>query len=781
MKRFEIKLLLLVALIVTTFQRPASAEINAIEVERSIRRGIAYLRKTQLDNGGWEEFNGNHPCGLTALCTLALLNAGVPKDDPAIAQAMKYLRAITVKDTYSISLQTLVYCHYGAAGDLPRIRENAQWLSKSQTTGGGWNYGRGTGRPDPSNTQFAVLALGAAQDIGVAVDPIVFQRTVNYWEKGQSDDGGWGYSIGSLSSPPTGSMTCAGIGSLVIAKGRLGESTSSVGENGIRCCGGDSDQRDPVQAGLAWLEERFQVNANTNAAQRTYFYYMYALERTGRLTGKRFFGQHDWYREGAEKLLSLQDQFQGYWSGAKNWEEPTVATSFALLFLAKGKRQVVIGDLDTNAPANPVARREWKPHPDALRQLIRHVERSWGRDLTWQSVRLENAALTDLLQTPVLLISGQDALQLADDRSEMLKQYTEQGGTILFEACGGDGCGDASAFNQSVSKLCNQWYPDAPLERLPASHPIWTADRTVKADLLPKDFWVYGVQACCRTPIFYVPKSISCRWELGDHLMKADDDEDPFRGEIEQCVRIGQNLVSYATGRELKDKLDQRLVLQASVLDRTERGTTRIAWMDVNAGGADARRALPNVASIIRNQAEVAISVPSESVGIDDKSLSEVSLLWLHGRKSFQLTAPQRAALRKFIDNGGVILGNAICGNEAFANSFRTEINAILKDAPLRSLPADHPALSTDYLGYDLSKVTIRRSIREGDGIDVLKQVGPPRLEYSQSPDGLVSVVFSPLDLSCALESTNSVQCPGYDTQDAAKIVTNIVQMILHQ
>jgi hypothetical protein len=47
--------------------------------------------------------------------------------------------------------------------------------------------------------------------------------------------------------------------------------------------------------------------------------------------------------------------------------------------------------------------------------------------------------------------------------------------------------------------------------------------------------------------------------------------------------------------------------------------------------------------------------------------------------------------------------------------------------------------------------------------------------------DHVVGVFFSPLDLSCALESPNSVQCPGYGTEDAAKIVANLVLYALQQ
>ncbi|MCG8653211.1 MAG: hypothetical protein MI861_25445, partial [Pirellulales bacterium] len=72
--------------------KSARAEVDAASVQRAIDRGVAYLRKSQNQRGGWQEFGGQS-CGLSALCTLALLNCGVPKDDPTITSAMRYLRS----------------------------------------------------------------------------------------------------------------------------------------------------------------------------------------------------------------------------------------------------------------------------------------------------------------------------------------------------------------------------------------------------------------------------------------------------------------------------------------------------------------------------------------------------------------------------------------------------------------------------------------------------------------------------------------------------------------
>ncbi len=456
----------------------AAAQLDAATVQRSIDRGIAYLRKSQNERGGWEEFGGQS-CGLSALCTLAFMNSGVSKEDDAIVRAMRYLRAFEPNETYSVALQTLVYCQLGAAGDLPRIRRNVEWLVANQKRSGSadrigsWDYGAGRGSGDPSNAQFALLALGAAQDRGIDVDPDVFQRSLDYWVNRQRDDGGWAYGGGRRNS---GSMTCAGIASTIIARGRLGGENSQASADQIRCCGNQLAGKDPVEAALGWLGRNFTLQVNPGGDSMTRFYYFYALERVGRLSGRRFIGDHDWYREGAEVLLDLQDEFVGFWSGAGPMENRDVATSFALLFLSKGKRQVVVGRMKYSDPQVP---RQWQEHPDSLRQLVRHVEREWGRDLTWQTVDAEKAQLEDLLQTPVLVISGRRPLRMDPEVVDRLKQYIDQGGCILFEADGGDGCGDASGFEASVGRLCESWFEGAKLERLPPSHPIWFAQRKV--------------------------------------------------------------------------------------------------------------------------------------------------------------------------------------------------------------------------------------------------------------------------------------------------------------
>jgi hypothetical protein len=767
-----VRLLIVIAMVATIGKTMLAAELDVATVNRSLNRGVEYLRRTQNEQGGWEEFGGQS-CGLSALCTLALLNCGLTRDDPTIVKAMQYLRSREANETYSVSLQTLVYCQLGAFGDLPRIRRNVEWLVGEQMQDGAWNYGQGRGGGDPSNAQFAILALGAAEDIGVEVDPKVFQRSLDYWLPRQDKSGSWNYMSGRR---PSGSMTCAGISSVLITRSKLTPGSASIRGDQIVCCGDDPDN-DPVEMGLNWLGENFSTIVNPGGESQTVYYYLYALERVGRLSGQRFIGQYDWYREGASRLIENQDEFLGFWRSESPFEPSSVATSFALLFLAKGKRQVVVGQLQYSDDA------KWRQHPQAIAPLVRQIERDWARDLTWQTVTLKQATVVDLLQAPVIVITGNGPLGISPEESKVLGDYVLQGGTILFDADAGMGCGPDTAFRQDADRLCRDWFDGVGLERLPPEHPVWSAQRKVDVKWIAEDQWVEGVDACCRTSVFYSPSSLTCRWMLGDTLNRQTDEVPQVaKTSIQNAISIGENIIAYATGRELQDKLQSRRVIEGDVPSVIDRGTIRIASLAIDAGGDGAARAVPNATRLIVDSLPIPVTTTELPVGFDAEALKDVMFLWIHGRESFELTPQQRETLQTYIKNDGVILGSSICASEAFAESFRNEMSMLDVIGKLEALPTDHPVMRVPG-GFDLSQVLLRspgKSDQGRGGGAMLTTRGYPMIEAAQK-ENLISVFFSPLDLSCALESPNSVQCPGYPTEDAAKIVANWVLYGLNQ
>ena len=114
------------------------------------------------------------PGGISALCTLALLNAGVEPDDEKMQKALSYLRKIKPAATYVVALQTMVFARAEPDRDRVLIDRNVKWLESTQIAEGR-TKGRGPipasgGDGDNSNTQFALLALYEAERVGVSAN-----------------------------------------------------------------------------------------------------------------------------------------------------------------------------------------------------------------------------------------------------------------------------------------------------------------------------------------------------------------------------------------------------------------------------------------------------------------------------------------------------------------------------------------------------------------------------------------------------------------------------------
>ncbi len=748
-------------------------ELTSQRVEQGIQLATRFLLSRQLEDGGWPEYNVVWPDGVSNLAALALLNSGLPPDKPELAKALQFLSRRELERTYTVSLQTMVFCAANPNKYAAQIRRNAEWLGRAQLENGGWSYGQGEGGGDPSNSQFALLALHEAQRSGVANFPAetwrtVFGRAQKYWYALQNKDGSFPYTS---EGNGTGSMTCAGIASLVIIGSQL-DGLEPIALDTIQCCGAEPSGEQRIEAALKWLGDNFSVTRNPNDNAQL-LYYIYALERVGRMTGRRFIGGADWYRQGTAHLLqNCQQAISGSIVGANAFHgNEYTETAFALLFLSKGKRQTVINRLQFGTGE------DWNHHSAAIQHLTTYVEQAWKRDLAWQNIELDKATVKDLLESPVLFISGSQAPVLSAAHKRLLHDYVEQGGFIFAEACHGNGC-DGSAFEKFFQALVVELW-DNPLEKLPPDHPIWFAESRVTPKDLPADAWLYGVQTCCRLGVVYCPISLSCRWKLNQPYGIKPQFTAEVQRDLDASTKIGLNVVSYATGRELKQKLDTVTVLEEvrNTLP-TDRGVFLLPKLRHNAGADDAARAIPNLIGWLDKENPFQLSSERRLIDITPEQL-EYPVVFMHGRGELRLTELQRDALREYFKNGGFLFADAICADAAFADSFRRELALILGE-PLTNLPPTHPLLTREFSGFDVRQVNVIDPDLSGDSIVAAQRRIAPRLEVGKL-DNRVAVIFSPLDISCALESRHSLQCRGYVREDAARIGINIVLFALQQ
>jgi uncharacterized protein DUF4159 len=731
------------------------AGVTREEVERAIRDGVRFLKQQQRDDGSWADAEAEAKSGTTSLVTLALLTAGEKPDSPAVRKSLELLRKLgpdDLRSTYAIGLQTMVFAAAEPDRDQLRIAANVEWLERAQIRPGdavfwpgSWSYSDSKrAKPgDNSNTQYALLGLHAASEAGVPVKPEVWALARAYWERCQKNDGSWAYTPDSPA--PSASMTCAGVSSLIIAGMRRFQGQEFLQGETIQNCGKGGVNRN-LQAGIDWLSRNFTVKQNVGGGQQWKFYYLYGLERAGRLAGIRFFGANDWYRLGAEQLVDDQDKLAGYWQGALIEGNPILATSFAVLFLAKGRAPVLINKL-RHSPLN-----DWNHDPDDIRNIVATVSRDWKSLLTWQVVDPSVATLPEMLQAPIVFFNGHHAPEFPAVARQNLRDYVEQGGFLIADAC----CSDRE-FDQGFRRLMKEIFPEPELQLHPLlpEHPVWRA----KHVLDPESHPLWGIEHGCRTVVIYSPTDLSCYWNQSEHS--------PTNVAVINAVKVGQNVIDYATGRELPaDKLTVREIRDIKVT-APKRGALRIAKLKHAGDWNIAPQAIPNLMDALRKPPYgFDVVVTQKDLFPRDPNLIYYPLIYIHGRGAISFPKEDLEALRRHIEpGGGTLFADAACGSAAFDASFRRFITELLPNSRLEPIPRDDE-LYTTKVGFDLSDSQYTKAA--GGGKDF------PQLEGVKI-NGHWAIIYSKNDIGCALERHTGIDCKGYTYESALKIAGNIV------
>ena len=765
----------------------SAQDLDSEEVRQAIERGVQLLRQRQRQDGRWDLSGADELCGSTSLVVLALVSSGVPRNDPTITRAMKFLRENSGKRAgrnYSLSLQTMAFCVVSPDQDKALIRENVRLLEENQVKGnspnsGGWHYtGGGGGGSDLSNSQFSILALYEAERVGVAAKKETWQLALDYWDRTQNEDGSWGYTPQGAkgSDSGTGSMTCAGLASLIVTSGVLGQGGAATRGETILCFQKpDARIADKIDRGTAWLARNFSVSQNPRSGSWLY-YYLYSLERVGRMTNGRFIGDHDWYRQGTDRLLRARDSIDGRWQDQYGID---VATAFALLFLSKGRRPVLMskihfGDDDT-----------WNVHPNDVNNLTDFAEKNWKLDLTWQIIPVDRATTDDLLQSPVLYFSGSRSPLPSNDRAraelaDKLRGYLDQGGFIIAEAQPNDRGDFHDGFRELIELVLPE--PGYGLQLLEESHPIWMAEFPIEPEQMRP---IEGINFGCRTSVVYIPRytegarlrpSLSCLWELAQIFDRGTKYPDSVQRQIDAGLGIGLNILAYATNREVKFK-DQQAESITKRLNAAEnrRGRIFLGLLEHSGGANAAPHAIPNLLQWSALHLGLPVDIRVDRVEPASPELLSYPIVFVHGRSAFQWTDTQRAQLKQYIENGGFLFGSAICSSKPFADSLKAEMKRMFSDRPFETITPADPLWSEEYGGFRIRTLQLRLPEQApGKRMVVAERPVVPELQGIRFGDRL-AVVFSPHDVSCALEKADTLECKGYSQESAMQLAVNVL------
>jgi hypothetical protein len=151
-----------------------------------------------------------------------------------------------------------------------------------------------------------------------------------------------------------------------------------------------------------------------------------------------------------------------------------------------------------------------------------------------------------------------------------------------------------------------------------------------------------------------------------------------------------------------------------------------------------------------------------------DPDLIYFCLIHLHGREPLTYSRADLLAIRHHLNPGnglgGTLLADADPRNPAFDADFRRFVEELFPYHPLVPIPTDDE-LYGDHFAGDLSDVQYSRAAGG--------RRGAPRLE-GVKVNGEWAIIYSNIDINCALEKDAAKDLAEYTPEGAAKIFDTI-------
>ncbi len=447
-------------------------------------------------------------------------------------------------------------------------------------------------------------------------------------------------------------------------------------------------------------------------------------------------------------------------------------------------------------PVVPLRRTEKKnpPRPPVLiSRIVPADQRHWGDSfgntdnlLRWMAEHMnlhfssinmpENEIPDQLADIPILYRTGLDQFSFDPAQRARLKNYLEQGGTMILEAR----CGRWDFFAAALNELQNM-FPERPPYRLNFDHPLYRAF----FDMRPEHIQyrgharqagaqngmpgAIGIDIGCRTAVFLF------RWDVSSGWDGLDEQRAPhcLGYTVETSRILGANLMAYVTAeRSAATPLSRAL----QFVDTDQQDGDRFVIAQVRYQGLwkTHQAGLSMLLDAFHRKTQTAVSFEPHEVDLESDRIFSYPLLYITGHHDFELPRQARDNLRNHLMRGGVLFAESCCGRAGFDRGIRRLLGQVFEEVTLTRLPASHPIFM---LPNRVEKATPRpalaRRLRTDQSID-------PVL-YGLHVNGRLAVIYSPHGLSTGWELADSPYCAGLTAEDSIKLGVNILTHSLLQ
>ena len=714
-------------------------------VGRAIDKGAAYLWTRRNADGSWPDATGglqvqgsDRQIGATSLMAYALLASGTKVKEPRMAATLKWLQEQKTYWNYAVSLRTQAWME-AARQDVnyrPLLFKDALLLIKAAATGpkpaGGYgyrlgdSYGRGAlDDHDPSNGQYGVLGVWAAYQLHGEVPRAYWTAVMRYWLERQERDGGWKYR--SSDNTSTGTMTAAGLATVFVCV------DAAMADKFIRCQ--RTDEILALRKALHWFDKNFVATLYNESlchgGHGDTYYYLFGIERVGLASGYKYFGKADWYKIGAKWLLEKQDG-DGAWQGKYGKE---VATAYALLFLARGRKAVLLNRLEYEG--------DWNNRPRALANFCRWGRAAFEQDVYWQIVNL-NAPVSEWHDAPILTITGSVAPKFTDDQLNRLRDFVWQGGTILsITECNGAG------FRDGIREVYRKLFPQHQLKEVPRNHALYTLQGNA-----PQNLTFHMISNGGRPFVVHTDVDVCLDWQLNRRIGGKPSFD------------AAANVALYVTGKQLRARGVSRWPDEPP---KAKGRTVKLARLKYDGHPDPEPLAWQRVARMLARDCKINLEVAGP-VAIGDLKSSEAAVATLTGTTELKVSDAEKAALKEFVNGGGLLVVDVTGGVSGPGGRFAESVEALLSEMfgrrSLRTLASWAGVYRLK--GHEISHVQYQRTARRR------LATTEPRLKGVLVGDR-IGVVFSREDLTVGLIGCSPIDCAGYMPESAYEIARNAI------
>jgi hypothetical protein len=466
-----------------------------------------------------------------------------------------------------------------------------------------------------------------------------------------------------------------------------------------------------------------------------------------------------------------------------------VDTSFVLLFLSRGRHPVFMSKLRfdrgtpaTTAPTTPATAPAaapatapanggadpgvasetgtgfWANRPRDAANLARFTGRVLERPLNWQVVNLDRE-VQDWLDSPVLYIASHAAPRMGRADYAKLREFVDAGGMIFTHA-------DAASpeFNRWAERLAAELSLPYPMTDLPDNHLLHTI--VFKTSPRPQ---LKAVSNGSRLLIVHSPVDLSSHWQRREDrpfelaTVKRPEEE---KARVLAPFHFGANLFVYAAGkRDLRNRLDSPYVPPAAG-DAVD--VIRVARLEYRGNWDPEPGAWQQYSNWFHRQTGTRLEPRAVKLAELKPDPSAYPVAHLTGTHGYQFKPEEAAALRKYVEAGGVVFADVCGGGPAFGASLARLLPQAFPGASPAAVPPQHPMLTAGAPGMeDVTPPRVRLynlEYRGGAGTDL-----------NVVAAGSGHFVVTTGDAVSGLLGANTWGILGYEPNYARALVKNLI------